>query len=187
MKKPLFITAILFIVLTVFLLLRYGAVLQTEQDDYDESIRLCTQAIDSGELCQEKLSIAYYNRGNAWYDKGDYNSAIADYTMAIEIDPQYADVCNKLAWLKATCPDGTYRDGVRAVELGKKAVELKETYYTLGTLAAAYAEAGTFQDAIKTQKRAIQKLKEEGYGKKLAEYEERLASYKAGKPWRSKF
>lgn len=304
MKKPLFITAILFIVLMVFLLLRYGTVLLAERGDYGLAIRRFTQAIDSGELSQENLSIAYYNRGNAWsnkgkynraiadytkaieidpeyadayhkralawkkkgnykkavadykkaaneyrkdsiatitrvieidpknaeayfyrgnvwYDKGDYNNAIADYTQAIEIDPQYAkaynkrglawenkgdynsaiadytktieidpkeaDAYNKLAWLKATCPDGNYRDGVRAVECAKKAVELKETYYTLGTLAAAYAEAGRFQDAIKTQKRAREKLKEEDYEKKLAECEERLASYKAGNPWRSKF
>jgi len=339
MKKPLFIIAILFIVLMVFLLLRYGPVLLAERGDYGLDIRRFTQAIDSGELSQENLSIAYYNRGNAWSNKGKYNRAIADYTKAIEIDPEYADAYynralawknkgyryykkaaadfkkstmanrmaiianltkiiemtpndpkvyynrgiiwkkigdydkaladytkaieidpnytnaynsrghvwyakgdyekaiadytqaidinpkdpilyfnrgnawrnkadynraiadytktievdpnyaeayNKLAWLKATCPDNTYRDGVRAVELAKKAVELKEAYYTLGTLAAAYAEAGRFQDATKTQKRAIEKLKKEGYGKKIAEYEERLASYKAGKPWREK-
>lgn len=154
-----------------------------KQGNYDKAVADYTQAID----INAKNPIYYYNRGLAWENKGDYNSAIADYTKTLKIDPKEVDAYNNLAWLKATCPDGTYRDGLRAAALAKKAVELKETYYTLGTLAAAYAEAGKFQDAIKTQKRAIQKLNKEGNRKKLTEYEERLASYRAGKPWRSKF
>jgi hypothetical protein len=56
----------------------------------------------------------------------------------------------------------------------------------LDAQAAAYAEAGRFQEAIKTQERAITKLKREGGTKYLPEYEEHLSSYKAGKPWRAK-
>jgi tetratricopeptide (TPR) repeat protein len=52
--------------------------------NYDESIRLFTKTIESGELSRENLSITYYNRGEAWYNKGDYH-------RAIEINPQYAD------------------------------------------------------------------------------------------------
>jgi hypothetical protein len=54
------------------------------------------------------------------------------------------------------------------------------------TLAAAYAEAGRFQDAIQTQERAITKRKQEGWTKDLSEYEKHLSSYKAGRPWREK-
>jgi tetratricopeptide (TPR) repeat protein len=86
----------------------------------------------------------------------------------------------------ATCPDDRYRDGKRAVELASKALKLKETPQTLDNLAAAYAEAGRFQEAIKTQERAITKLKQEGREKALPEYEEHLSSYKAGKPWHTK-
>jgi len=86
----------------------------------------------------------------------------------------------------ATCPDGRYRDDKRAVELAKKAVALNDLAGCLDTLAAAYAEAGRFQDAIKTQERAITKLKQEGETKNLPQYEKRLSSYKAGKPWREK-
>ena len=56
----------------------------------------------------------------------------------------------------------------------------------MDTLAAAYAEAGSFQEAIKTQERAITKLKQEGETKDPPEFEEQLSSYKAGKPWREK-
>jgi tetratricopeptide (TPR) repeat protein len=86
----------------------------------------------------------------------------------------------------ATCPDGRYRDGKRAVELAEKAVALRDDANFLDTLAAAYAEAGRFQEAIKTQERAITKLKQEGETKDLPEFEKHLSSYKAGKPWREK-
>jgi len=86
----------------------------------------------------------------------------------------------------ATCPEGRYRNGKRAVELAEKAVTLLDAGSILDTLAAAYAEAGRFQEAIKTQERAITKLEQEGGTQYLPECEERLSSYKAGKPWREK-
>jgi len=86
----------------------------------------------------------------------------------------------------ATCPESRYRDGKRAVELAEKAIALKDDANFLDTLAAAYAEAGRFQEAIKTQERAITKLKQEGETQHLSKCEEHLASYKAGKPWREK-
>ena len=55
--------------------------------DYDETIRLATQAIAAGDLSQENLRVAYINRGNAWRHKGDYDRALADYNKVIELDP----------------------------------------------------------------------------------------------------
>ena len=152
----------------------------------DAAIRLLTKAIESGELSRENLSDVYYNRGLAWGKKGDFDKAIADYTKAIKIEPKDPTAYNRLAWLMATCPDGRYRDGKRAVELAEKAVALRDDANFLDTLAAAYAEAGRFQEAIKAQEKAITKRKQEGGAKDLSKYEEHLSSYKAGKPWREK-
>ena len=154
--------------------------------NYDKAIADYTKAIKSGQLSQEDLSQAYNNRGSAWDHKGDYDKAIADYTKAIEINPKYTKAYNSLAWLMATCPKAKYRDGTRAVELAEKAVALEKGATFLDTLAAAYAEAGRFREAIKTQERAITKRKQEGWTKDLPEYEKHLSSYKAGKPWREK-
>ena len=130
---------------------------------------------------------AYYWRGAIWLNKGDKDLAIADFNKAIELEPQNDIVYRITAWHLAVCPESKYRDGVKAVELAKKAVELKDAANNLDTLAAAYAEAGRFQDAIKTQERAIAKLKEEGNTRDIPEYEQHLASYKAGYPRREKY
>jgi len=153
-----------------------------KKGDYDKVIADYTKAIE----INPRNANAYGSRGYAWGKKGDYDKVIADYTKAIEIDPKFADAYNGLAWIMATCPEGKYRDGKRAVELAEKAVALKDAASFLDTLAAAYAEAGRFQDAIKTQERVITKLKQESGTQYLPQCEKHLSSYKAGKPWREK-
>jgi tetratricopeptide (TPR) repeat protein len=153
-----------------------------EKGDYDKSIVDLTKAIE----INPKLSYAYDIRGNAWREKGDYAKAIADYNKAIEIDQKDAYAYTSLAWLLAVCPKSQFRNGVKAIDLAKKAVDLMGTAGNIDTLAAAYAEAGRFQEAIKTEERAIAKLKQEGETQHLSKCEEHLASYKAGKPWREK-
>jgi hypothetical protein len=51
-----------------------------KRGDYDDAIRLCTNAIASGELGVAWQHAAYTYRGRAWYGKGDLDKAIADYT-----------------------------------------------------------------------------------------------------------
>jgi tetratricopeptide (TPR) repeat protein len=82
---------------------------------------------------------------------------------ALKIDPNNDEILNDLAWSLATDPDAHYRNGARAVELAEKACQLtsyQQTYY-IGNLAAAYAEAGRFDDAIATAQRAIAKAQRE--------------------------
>ena len=88
---------------------------------------------------------------------------------------------NQLAWLLATCPEARYRDGRHAVELATKACELSEWQYNhVDTLAAAYAEAGDFEQAVRWQQMAIEMASDSGRD----DYRSRLALYKSGKPYR---
>lgn len=97
-------------------------------------------------------------------------------------------VCeNCLAWLLATCPDDRIRDGKRAVILAEKVVAKDRSAANMDTLAAAYAEVGSFSQAIRTQEEAISKLSvEEGIDRltRYSGYRDRLESYRDHQPWR---
>jgi len=154
-----------------------------EEGQYDRAISYYNKAIE----INSRYVWAYNNRGLAYYYKGQYDKAISDYNKALDINPSYFSAYNNKAWILATCPDSVYRDGVKAVELAKKAVELDQKAMSLDTLAAAYAEAGKFEDAIITQEKVIVLLQKEGKPKSLiGESAEHLKSYKAHKPWREK-
>ena len=124
------------------------------------------------------------NRGTAWRHKKEYDKAIADYTEAIRLDPQYALAFNSRAWLWATCPDPKFRDDKKAVESATSACELSEWKNAghIDTLAAAYAETGDFGKAVEWQEKAT-KLYTDAEDKKKGE--ERLKLYKDKKPYRA--
>lgn len=140
--------------------------------DYSEAIRL-----------NAAYAQAYYNRAVAWQKAGDYARAMADYGEALSRDPGSAELRNLVAWSFATSADEQARDGARAVALATEACELsgwKNAAY-LDTLAAAYAEAGRFEDAARKEEEAL------AFADFAASFgagaRERLALYRSGKPY----
>jgi tetratricopeptide (TPR) repeat protein len=89
----------------------------------------------------------------------------------------------RAAWLLATSSNPKVRDGAGAIEFGQKAVAATEgkDASIQDTLAAAYAEASQFDQAIRTEKRALDLARRED---EKQEYQARLKLYEAHTPFR---
>jgi len=122
----------------------------------------------------------------AWTELSDMEKAIAEYQRAIQIKPDLAPPMNNLAWLMATHPEAKFRDAKEAIQLAERACELTKRRQPvfLGTLAAAYAEGGRFEDAVTTAELATTLAEAEGQKEVAEKNRELLKSYRAGQPWR---
>ncbi len=127
---------------------------------------------------------ALRSRGDTNLNIGKHAEAIADFGRALKINPDEMSLLNNLAWVLATSPEDGLRDGKRAVELATKACKLTEykTPHILSTLAAAFAENGNFETAIKWSQQAVD-LDDPIHAEQLGK---ELDSYRDGQPWREK-
>jgi tetratricopeptide (TPR) repeat protein len=118
--------------------------------------------------------------------QGKGREAIAHYREAMRLRPDYGEVRNNLAWTLATSAEDPLRDGVEAVELAEQTS--RETKYlhpaALDTLAAAYAEAGRFDDAVRVAEQAAQLARADGQLEIALGIEGRLKLYREAKPYR---
>ncbi|ASJ95611.1 sel1 repeat family protein [Shewanella marisflavi] len=90
-----------------------------------------------------------------------------------------------VVWILSTCPEAKYRDGGKALAIGKGLVAANSQDPTnLDNLAAAYAEIGDYSSAVDLQKQAIKALKQTAEYDKSDEFELRLENYRQQKPYR---
>jgi tetratricopeptide (TPR) repeat protein len=156
--------------------------------DFERSIdRMRTEPKRDRELAK-----VHYLRGDALFRLGKYAAARDDFDRSIELMRTGIDQAkkgkeapgpfNSRAWLLATCPDERLRDGRQAVADALRACELsdwKNAEY-LDTLAAAYAESGDFNSAVRRVKEAI----ELDAGEESAVRKRQLELYREHKPYR---
>ncbi len=150
-------------------------------------------AIDPKSLdAQTNLAIVYQER--RLYELAvNHNRQVVEILKTAQPSPQTVVANNRLAWLLATSPEAKVRDGKAAIDITTGSLTLMTTNWpnansqlmanTHDTLAAGYAEAKRFKDAIATEQKAIAEIGAADPGLK-AEFEKRLVSYQAGKPWR---
>jgi tetratricopeptide (TPR) repeat protein len=114
------------------------------------------------------------------------DEAIAHYEKGLAAAPQSLVALNNLAWLLATDTNAAQRNGPRAVELARRAVEVSggENPFYLHKLAAAYAETGDFARAIEVAEKAMQLAKVQANAGLAAELGRNLALYRANRPVR---
>jgi Flp pilus assembly protein TadD len=101
---------------------------------------------------------ARYNLSNALFQEGRTEEAIVHAQKALELQPANPSIQIYLAWMLAAAPQTSLRNGPLALELAMKASQAAGggNPLFLRTLAAAYAEAGDFQDAVQTAQKALQ-------------------------------
>ncbi|HEX5218487.1 MAG TPA: tetratricopeptide repeat protein [Verrucomicrobiae bacterium] len=117
--------------------------------------------------------------------QGQTRDAILHYNRALRLDPGSVEALNNLAWIHATCPVAEFRDGTKAVQFGLRACELSSNSVptVVGTLAAAYAEAGKFAEAIKTAEQARDLASRQGLADVARRNQGLIELYRAGKAY----
>jgi Flp pilus assembly protein TadD len=122
-------------------------------------------------------------RGVLAEQQGRFGQAAALYRSALAERPGWTAISNNLAWVLATTRDEGVRSPAEAIALAEASVAGTQDPGLLDTLAAAYASAGRYEEAVLTQDRAAKGARSLGAEELAAELEARLALYRSGRPY----
>jgi tetratricopeptide (TPR) repeat protein len=156
--------------------------------DLEGAVDHCREAVRlAPELAQAHLAL-----GAALRLRGDAEAGLAEMRTAARLDPNSPAALTAAARILATHPEAQLRDGKEAVRLARRAAKLAEEegggegmrIATLETLAAAYAEAGDFDQAIATAERTRSLAAAAGANPMARDMEARLTLYRARQPLR---
>lgn len=131
---------------------RFYGVALAEQRKYEAALKHLREAARLEPDVETRMQLTAVLRAT-----GQTHEAIEQCRLVLAAKPNMPEALNNLAWLLATAPDETLRDGKEAVRLAEQvchATDYKDPRM-LGTLAAAYAEAGQFDKAISTAQKAL--------------------------------
>ncbi|HVM47697.1 MAG TPA: tetratricopeptide repeat protein [Candidatus Acidoferrum sp.] len=124
--------------------------------------------------------------GKALLRRGQSAQAISHFREALRRDPANIQSLTFLARVLSSDPLEAVRNGAEALRLAQKVNTLTENRepFVLDTLAMAYAESGSFSQAQDTLQRAIEIAHASGHDQDVAEMQDRLTLYSAGRPFR---
>jgi len=152
------------------------------QGDATNAVEYLQQAI----RLAPKSAEGYGKLAVALSQLGRMEDAASAYRESLLLGPDQVPACNNLAWILATYPDSHLRNGAEAVRLAEHACRLTDYKQALlvGTLAAAYAEAGRFSDATNMADKAIELANATGQNEIVRKNLELKQLYLAGKACR---
>ena len=146
----------------------------------DEAMAQFQQAVE----IKADFADAHYHLAVALVERGQYNEALQHFRRAVELTPDSAEARNDLAWLLATCPAAALRNGGEAIVHARRAIRLSgDVPSMLDTLAAAYAEAGRFPEALAAAHKALDAAARQNDQALAGVLRARIALYQAGKPF----
>ena len=119
------------------------------------------------------------------HQTGQHREAVVQYREVLKREPDSIETLNNLAWMLATSPDAIARNGADAVQFAEQACRLTDHKKAgmVGTLAAAYAEAGRFAEAVTTATKAAELADAAGDAQFAEANRQLLSLYRAGRPY----
>ncbi|MHC4983518.1 MAG: tetratricopeptide repeat protein [Planctomycetota bacterium] len=128
----------------------------------------------------------HFHLAVALEEANQVEAAEGSYRDALALEGDFPQACSRLAWLLATHPALARGDPAEAVRLAEHACRLTggTDPAALDTLAAAYANHGRFSEAIETAQKAVEKAEAMSLTEKARNIRERLALYRARRPYR---
>ena len=152
-----------------------------QKGQQDEAIAQFLRAVQ----LNPSLANVQSDLGTLLLQKGQVDRAVTHYQAAIAIQPANAYFLNNLAWVLATCPNPQVRNGPKAVELAQRAERLggAGNPAVLGTLAAAYAEAGRFPEAVRTAQHALDLASARTNSAQVEMLKANITLFRAGSPF----
>jgi protein O-mannosyl-transferase len=153
-----------------------------KRGELGQAVAMLKQVIGTGpESAPPHLYLA-----SALQKQHETGEALEHYREAIRIDPTLPAARNNLAWILATHPQAEFRNGREAVRLAQAACEQTQYHETVlvGTLAAAYAEAGQFDQAAATAQKACDLAAASGQTNLLARNQKLLHQFQNHEPCR---
>jgi tetratricopeptide (TPR) repeat protein len=125
------------------------------------------------------------NLGGALFQRGDVAEAIGLMEKALQLEPANVATEGSLAWVLSTATQGSLRDGPRAVALALRASEAAggANPVLLRTLAAAYAQAGRFPEAVETGDKALMLARAQSNATIANLLPREIKLYQAGHPY----
>jgi tetratricopeptide (TPR) repeat protein len=129
--------------------------------------------------------MALYNLGIALALLGRTDEAVARMAEALGAPSQVSPAALRLTWALASGADPALRDGARAVAIAERAcAQARDNPDCLDAMAAAYAEAGRFDEAVRTARGALERAEAAGPQERIEAIRARLRGYESGRPWR---
>ena len=128
---------------------------------------------------------AHYNLGVVLQEQGDAHGAMRHFEKAASLRPRSYESVTAIAWVLAVHPSSDLRNAGRAIRLAEHAAELTQFRRpeVLDVLAAAYAAAGRFDEAVEMAERAAALASSQGKRPLAATIRGRLALYARGRPY----
>jgi len=124
--------------------------------------------------------------GTVLIQQGQAREAVEEWQKVLAIQPDNGNAMSNLAWVFATSPDDSLRDGAKAVQLAEQAMRISGGRIPIifRTLAAAYAENGRFSEAIQTAQRGIELANSRGNSGLATELQSNIVLYQERQPLR---